>query len=63
MVFHRVLEHLLFLLFTNYFRDASSKSKYTLFADDSILSCIFENSTSEGAIIESLTNELINIYR
>ena len=50
---------LLFLIFINDFRNASSKFKCSLFADDSALTCIFKNSTSEDAIIESLTNELV----
>ena len=68
-----VLDTLLFFDYINDSRNASSKFLHTLFADDITLTyihifnkhmyIIFINSTSEDAIIQLLTNEIVNIDR
>ena len=55
-----ILGPLLFLIFINDFPNCSNFFKFTLFADDSTLSCKF-NNISNNQIINTLTLELVNI--
>ena len=52
---------LLFLLFINDFPDVNPFFKYSLFADDSTLTCKF-NNMSEASIKQKLEHELESIY-
>ena len=56
-----ILGPLLFLLFINDFPEANSFFNFTLFADDSTLSCHF-NHSNEDIIKDTLENELNSIY-
>ena len=55
-----ILGPLLFLIFINDFPNCSDFFKFTLFADDSTLTCKFNNASNDN-ISDILTTELINI--
>ena len=55
-----ILGPLLFLIFINDFPNCSDFFKFTLFADDSTLTCKFNNASNDD-ISDILTAELINI--
>ena len=57
-----ILGPLLFLIFINDFPNCSNFFKFTLFADDSTLTCRFENDATTS-IPTILSNELSNVFK
>ena len=62
MEYHKesILGPLLFLIFINEFLKCNDFFKYTLFIDDSILSCSFSNR-EEGFIARTVNSELVPV--
>ena len=57
-----ILGPLLFLLFINDFPNANRFFKTTLFADDSTLTCKFNNKTNDLSIVQRLESELEPVF-